>query len=194
MINSTIVIPELEYWFYQFLLTSELNKHQIPYPASFSGTYLGKKNSFIRLLFDENWPIDQLEYNYWYLENTNKYSWPSPIRDRICIYPSARYYELDDTTSEDSENVFLLKDDDIRMLDKLLLYKTNQEVDIDDIDSTGLTTILSNMMYTYLNLELNGEYDNFDLDNIISENKLLDTLYEIFIVERIFNQISDKGT
>lgn len=195
VIDSTIVVPELEYWFYQFLLTARLNKYQVPYPSTFSNSvYLGKMNSFIRLLFDDEWPIDQNDYNYWYLENKDKYSWPAIIRDRLCIYQSARYYELSDSTSEDSENIFLLKDDDFTMLDELVKYRTNQEVDIENIDSTALTTVLSNLIYTYLDLQVNEKHNDFDEKEVISGNRLLETCYEIYVTEKIFQYISDKGT
>lgn len=195
VINSTIVVPELEYWFYKFLLTAKLNKFQIPYPSTFTNSiYLGKMNSFIRLLFDDNWPIDQYDYNYWYLENTDKFSWPNIISDRLCIYPSAKYYEIDDTTSSSSENLFLLKDDDITMLNKLAKFRTNQEIEIENIDSTALTTILSNLVYTYLNLEVNEKYNNFDEWEMLSGESLLETCYEVYVTEKIFQFISDKGS
>ena len=65
LIDSTIVIPELEYWFYNFLLTSQLNLHQIPLPSTYQNDiYLGQKDSFIRLLFDDEWPTDLEDYNH----------------------------------------------------------------------------------------------------------------------------------
>lgn len=194
VIDSTIVIPELEYWFYNFLLTSYLNINQVPYPATFSNDiYLGQKNSFIRLLFDDDWPENLDEYNYLYRYYSDKSSWPSLVRDRLCIYRSAKYYAIDDTQADDSENFFSLEQDDLYMLDKLLEFRT------DTLDSTAsieikyedLTTNLSKLIHIFLDLKLDGDFSNFDLTNIMSEsNSLLETLYEIYLTEHIFRFIS----
>lgn len=194
VIDSTIVIPELEYWFYNFLLSSYLNLNQVPYPATlYNDIYLGQKNSFIRLLFDDEWPEDLNDYNFLYRYYSNKSAWPSLIRDRLCIYRSAKYYAIDDTQADDSENFFSLAQDDLLMLDKLLEFRTG-ELDTTasvQIEYEDLTTSLSKLIHIFLDLKLDGNYSNFDLTNIMSEsNSLLETLYEIYLLEHIFRFIS----
>lgn len=200
IIDSTIVIPELEYWFYNFLLTTYLNVHQISYPATFQNDiYLGQKNSFIRLLFDDNWPTDLSNYNYLYRYVDEKGLWPSVIRDRLCIYRSAKYYEIDDTQSDSSENFFNLKEDDLLMLDKLVDFRTEILDSTASMDSTSsieiyytdLTTNLSKLIHVFLDLKLNGNYSNFDFENIMSGDSLLEACYEIYVLEHIFRYISE---
>lgn len=195
VLDSTIVIPEIEYWFYNFLLSSRLNLHQVPYPSTFQNDiYLGQKNSFIRLLFDDNWPVDLNDYNHLFRYLDDKGIWPAVIRDRLCIYRSAKYYEIDDTLSAEAENFFNLQGDDFMMLDKLLDFRTDQldSTASIEIEYTDLTTTLSKLIHIFLDLKLTGNYSNFNFDSIMSETNLLELCYEIYVLEHIFRFISGE--
>ena len=89
VLSSTILVPELQHWVHQMIIDSELNKYGIPKPVSITSILLPMR-SFIELLFNENYPYNR--YNYLYVENINKWSWPSIIKDRIMIYANSAKY------------------------------------------------------------------------------------------------------
>lgn len=183
------VVMELQYWFMIFLQRTNLNKNQIPYPAQLKDYYFENDNSFIRLLFDDNWPTDYKTYDYMFQQCDLSTGTPKEILNRICIYPNPKIYNI---TYDGTYNFFQLKNDDILMLDKLLEYRTGDSTSINDItiDSTAeYETVLSNLINVYLDLKINNNYETFDDTDIIS-NELLTNLYEIYVIEQLFNYVS----
>lgn len=197
-LSSTNLIPELQYYFGSFLRSSRLNKYQIKIPATFSESIVTPA-SFIQLLFDDNWSSTYTSYKYCYREETSKSAWPSTLRDRACLYSqSAKYYTLDDTNNLDSTstNIFQLQSDDLTMLDKLLEYRLDSTVVIlTDIDSTALTTNLSMLIYRYLDLQINNNYQAYNNTTLISSASIiLEVSYETYLIEKMFLYITNKGT
>jgi len=144
--------------------------------------------------------------------------WPSVVRDRMMIYAnSAQYYNLyvSPCVGEDSTakvNLFNLQSDDIMMLDALLAYRMD-ETGVTLIDSTstsitdttsgtiiqvnynGLSTKLSRLIYHYLNLMINQSYSAYDNTNLISDSScLISSCYEAYVIEKMFQFMSDRGT
>jgi len=198
ILSSTIIVPELQYYFGNFLLSSQLNKYQIKIPATFSQSIV-TPTSFIQLLFDDSWPVIYTSYKYCYAEETDKSSWPSTLRDRGCIYSqSVKYYNLSSSNNIDStsSNIFNLKSDDLMMLDRLLTYRIDSSsANISDIDSTSLTTNLSLMIYRYLDLQINNNYQPYNNTTLIADASiLLEVMYEVYLIEKMFQYISDEGT
>ena len=100
--NATLV-PELQYWFNRFIKSSIVNKNEVPLPVTFNDCFL-PQNSFIEVLFNENFSGD--EYHYLYTEDTNKLGWPEITRNRLMIYPgSAKYMRVGET----GDNIFGLQ-------------------------------------------------------------------------------------
>ena len=191
-VSSANVVIGLQYWFGKFLFESSLNKNQIPYPSKIRDTYFDNDRSFIRLLFDDNWPSDYTYYYYMFNEYSISTTSPPEVSRRISIYPSPKIYIA---YSDGNINFFNLKNDDLFMLDKLLDYRISDGTSVYDIeiDSTAVyETILSNLIHTYLDLMINGNKSNFSNSNIIC-NDLLTCLYEIYLTEKMFNYISDTG-
>lgn len=198
ILSSTIIVPELQYYFGNFLISSNLNKYQIKIPVSFSET-ITTPTSFLQLLFDDSWPVIYTSYKYCYSEETDKSVWPSTLRDRGCIYSqSVKYYNLSSTNNIDStsSNIFSLQQDDLMMLDRLLTYRIDSSsATIADIDSTALTTNLSLMIYRYLDLQINNNYQPYnDTTLIANASILLEVMFEVYLIEKMFNNISDRGT
>lgn len=188
------LVPDLQYWFSYLIKTSNMNKCLAPFPAVVDSS-LFKNNCFIRLLFDENWPIDQETYSYLF-EPTNILNVPADYRTRLMVYPQdGVYYQPIDSSTEGS-NIFYLEDDDLRLLDKLVEYRTDStSVTIIDIDYDSLNTTLSKLIYQYLDLKLNGNYSRIDITTPISNSEnVLENCYELFINEILFNFISNRGT
>lgn len=79
---------------------------------------------------------------------------------------------LSDTSSENSV-----------MMDKLLDYRLGNTITLDDIDYNTLNYRLAKLIYTYLNLMVNGIVTQFDTtDSISSGNSLIDGLFELYVL------------
>ena len=198
-LQMTRVVPELLYYTEQYIKASIANKYKIPFPSTFSSTYLIENNSFIRLLFDETWPSTLISYRYLYRQETDLSSIPETIRRRMMLYPSSsRYYICDsDSTSVCDINVFNLQEDDITMLNFLLQYRTDSTavIDLSSIEYLDLSTHLSQLIYIYLNFKVNNIFTIFDdTIPISSDNEVLENFYESFLVDTIFISLSSNGT
>jgi hypothetical protein len=149
--NATLV-PELQHWFYEFVVNSTVNKYKIPIPVDIAESYLVSNNraSFIEMMFNDNYSYD----HYYYLYKANP-SWsciPIHVLNRLQIYPGVgKYMKLDpdavepipiDTTGiviVDSTscvatdgNIFNLQQNEKSMLNALLSYRQ---------DATSVTLI-----------------------------------------------------
>ncbi len=205
MAGSTLV-KELQYWFNKFIITTNLNRDFIPTPAEIPDYIVNNNdedNSFLRLLFDDSW--NKTNYNYYFLKNIDKQTWPYLIRDRLGIYPmNSQYYEST-TDSTSGINFFILQNDDFLLLDSLLIYRNNP-LNFTITDSTSniligfdlqvnfdlLSTELSKLIYVYLMLKKNSDFSKYEnLPGIISSsNNILNTLYEKYVIENLFSVVS----
>jgi hypothetical protein len=204
IIASTIVVPELEIYSRRFIVSSEVNKYGIPFPPELP-TDCFPLGSFITMLFDECYDLDY--YKYLYKEVTDKLSWPAVVRRRLNVYPiSARYMILDD----DGSNIFTLQADDFTMLDALLTFRQDS-TSVVVIDSTAsvsfgydstsdlwiltagintLSTELSKLIFIYLDLMVNKNISNYNTITPISTDFSLETVYELFVIDKYFEFVS----
>ena len=203
MILSTKLVPELSYWFDNFVTNSVVNKNQVPSPVSIPQTYLPQK-SFIELLFNEDYPYT--EYNYLYSEYSGTV--PYIARNRLFVYPgSAKYLDCGETGT----NTFALKQHDFVLLDALLAYRidsTNVTIvdstSVELIDTTAgvilkarydiLNTELSKLIYLYLDLKIYNSYLYYNNNLVVSSGKLLESCYEVYVLDEIYKIISARGT
>lgn len=199
-ISSVRVIPELLYYAEQFVLNSSANKSKIPFTGSLSSLYLSN-NSFIRLLFDENWDTNLTTYRYLYRLEEDQSSIPENIKRRMMVYPtSSKYYVSDsDSTAICNVNIFNLHNDDLLMLDLLLQYRLDStsvtSIELSEIDYENLSTNLSKLIYNYLNFKINNDYSMFDNTTLLSySGSVLENFYEAFISDLIFKYISNLDT
>ena len=202
---STNLVSELQYWFEKYIRESELNRSEIPSPVSIPDIYL-KPKSFIEMLFQDNYPYNS--YEYYFQDASTKSGWASVVRDRLCIYPSAKIFEICD--SEAAFNLFDLKEHDLILLDALLVYRMDSTA-LTIVDSTSvyliettmgvtlgasleaLNTNLSKLIYLYLNLKVNSNFENYDnLDLISNPTNILEASYEAFLIEQMFKYMSSK--
>jgi hypothetical protein len=201
---STTLVPELQTWFYNFVINSEINKYEVPAPVPIDPIFLSQ-NSFIEMLFNESY--SGTTYKYLYQEETRTQCWPTLTRQRLMIYPrSAKYLVLSDT----GQNVFDLKADDFTLLNALLAYRQDSTgvVIVDStatyfVDSTAVSTLyatysnlkteLSKLIYLYLDLKINDNYANYDNLNLVSTTGLLETLYELVLIDEFFKYMTGQN-
>ena len=169
VLASTKLVPELNYYFATFLRNSILNKYRITYPAVLDCPCLDENKSFIRLLFDDNWPKTYTLYTYLYREVNITY-WPEAVRTRLALYPISGTSFVSDADSTADIDLFHLQDDDTLMLDKLLEYRTADSTSIVTLtmDYVDLSTNLSKMIFLYLDLKINGSYERYNDEVLIS--------------------------
>ncbi len=192
MLGTSIVL-ELQYYMEHIVRKSSLNKLNIPVPATVDPSFIEGNQSFIRLLFDDNWPSSLTHYRYLYREETNKRLWPSFVLTRMMVYgKSSKYYVCDsDDVSICNINLFNLKEDDLNLIDKLLLFRTDSTCDISYINIDDLKTNLSKLIYIYLNFKLTNDYELYNNTDLISNpSDLLLSCYEVYVIETMFSQIS----
>lgn len=205
MLYSTKLIAEFQHEFNKFIAISALNKYKLPVPTDIPDIYFIVKNSFIKLLFSEEWIYNT--YFYLFMENTSRISWPSPIRTRLCIYPySSQFFELtSDGTS--GVNFFMLEPDDLTLLDALLPYRLGETITIQESNSntfdsntntlyssfSSLTTRLSKLIFLYLKLKVMNVYSDYDNTTIISDStSTLEMAYETYVIDEMFKFITEK--
>jgi hypothetical protein len=158
------------------------------------------------MLFDESYDLDY--YKYLYAEVQDQLSWPQIVKRRLNVYPiSSKFMTLNDNTGR---NLFLLQQDDFTMLDALLAYRqdSNSVVLIDStsvsiVDTTAgiivhagldaLSTELSKLIFVYLDLEINKNTSNYSTDTPISTGLPLQTVYELFVMDKYFDYMSGRN-
>jgi len=200
---STKLVPELQYYFEQFIRFSIVNKSQIPAPVTIEETYMPQE-SFIELLFNDDYSYSS--YKYHYTESASRSTIPLEYLDRLMLYPnSGKYMELDDT----GENLFLLQSDDFIMLDTLLSYRIDS-TSLTLIDTTGtisfdstsvilyadfssLSTSLSKLIYLYLDLKIRDNTSNYNITTLVSNGDLLSSCYEAYVLDEFYKIVSARG-
>ena len=205
---STALVPEFQTFFYNFVITSLVNRYEIPAPVPVDEIFLPSA-TVVELLCNENYPYDY--YTYLYKNEDRIQCWPTLTRQRLMIYPSSKYYIPDDA----GENIFSLGIDststDFLMLDSLLQYR-HDSTSVTIIDSTAnilvvdstagiailyanfesLNTPLSKLIYLYLDLHLYGNYMNYDNLNLITTGTLLETCFELKLIDDYFAFMTNR--
>ena len=209
-LDSTIVVPELQLWTNHFVLHSNVNKYEVPYPV-YDLTHCYPAGSFISMLFDDNYPHNY--YEYLYAQKEDRLSWPWVVRQRLLVYPRSGKYEI--INNQTGTNIFLLQQDDFTMLDALLAFRMDSTslTVIDDataavsliydatsditILTAGLATLnteLSKLIFVYLDLCVNNNTSNYDGIIPISTEHALQTIYELYVLDKYYEVVSARPT
>lgn len=201
---STALVPEFQYYFYNFIITSLVNRYEVPAPVPVDETFL-PSGTVVELLCNDNYIPDY--YTYLYKNEDRRQCWPTLTRQRLMVYPSSKYYIPDVT----GENIFSLRGDDFTLLDALLVYRHDSTA-LTIVDSTStqlfvdttagiailyatfefLNTPLSQLIYLYLDLYLYGNYMNYDNLNIITTGTLLETCFELKLIDDYFAFMTNR--
>ncbi len=205
VLASAVLVPELQHYFYEFVVSSAVNKFRVPAPVDIDTVYIPQR-SFIELLFNENYSYNSYEYRY--TENDSWGTIPTIALNRISLYPGAgKYMELD----ADGANSFLLQQHDFEMLDALLEYRQDStavtiidSTNVVSFDSTSmvltvdydyLNTNLSKLIFLYLDLKIRGNISRYNNSTLIAaDDELLETCYETLVLDEFFKLISSRGT
>ena len=201
---STALVPEFQYYFYNFVITSLVNRYEIPAPVPVDSTFL-TSGTVVELLCNENFPYDS--YTYLYKNEDRIQCWPTLTRQRLMIYPSSKYYVPD----ENGDNIFSFVAHDFLMLDALLQYR-HDSTSLTIVDSTAnilvadsttntailytnfqsLNTPLSKLIYLYLDLKIYSNYENYNNLSLITTGTLLETCFELKLIDEYFAFMTDR--
>jgi hypothetical protein len=222
VLTSYTIVPELQHWYNEFLVDrSIVGKYRIPPPTDIPELYM-PTNSFIEMLFNDQYYEDSYEYRY--LQETNVFCIPRVAFDRMQIYPgSSQYVNLD----SGGDNIFGLQSDDFTLLDALLEYRiltsdttaaiacgidSTEVFSLLVIDSTNvsftcdattgicileaslgsLSTNLSQLIYLYLDLRVNGNFEKYNNETLISNCGLVESCYESYLIDQYYKCMSSR--
>jgi hypothetical protein len=201
---STALVPEFQYYFYNFVITSLVNRYEIPAPVPVDETFLSS-GTVVELLCNDDFPYDS--YTYLYKNEDRVQCWPTLTRQRLMIYPSSKYYVPD----ENGDNIFSFQTDDFLMLDALLQYR-HDSTSLTIIDSTAnnlvvdstsntavlytnfqsLNTPLSKLIYLYFELKIYDNYENYNNLTLITTGTLLETCFELKLIDEYFAFMTNR--
>jgi len=89
-----------------------------------------------------------------------------------------------------SYNIFSITVGEKQMLDLLLDFKAGRPVDISNISYNMLASSLSKLIYIYLDLELNNNYERYNTDTPINTaNRLLAWAYEKWFLDHYYRRL-----
>lgn len=207
-------IPELEYYFFDYWYYYG-QFTEIPFNKSVTeddtDLYIDDGGLF-DLLFSSSYSYPKYTYLF-SRESKNLFS--PKIEDRLkvtsyTVQPllldsCANYYVSDSTneyvfspgeTTKLGYNVINIEDDDITMLELLRRYKSSETISLDNIEYNNLTTVLSKLIYQFLDLKINDNYDIIDKINILSEDitnltsrNLIELFYELYLMNECYRDL-----
>jgi hypothetical protein len=201
-LTSYTLVPELQHWFHNFVIESEVNKDLVPPPVDIAEQYM-PENSFIEMLFNDNY--SKTSYDYHYIKETNFGCIPRSASSRLQVYPcSWQYITLDPT----GDNVFGLKAHDFVLLDALLAFRngatdstslilidssaisfvadTTANIYILNANYNALNTRLSKLIYLYLRLETLDDFELYNNDLLVSDGGLIESCFEAYLIDKYF--------
>lgn len=92
-----------------------------------------------------------------------------------------------------TENIFNITSEELDMLERLFLYKTDQAISISDIIFDSLTSPLSKCIYVYLDWEINESLEYFSsIEPFTNGTNVLHSLYEKYVIDHIYRVITKK--
>jgi len=186
---------DLPVTFSKVVIRSNLNKSMIPFGSEYISDEIPFDNSFIDVLFRDDYSFDF--YRYLYRRDIERETWPSTVLTRLMLDPlNSQYFRCDGNDPNlHIYNLYALQSDDLLMIDKLLLYRNNQVTNYENINYNDLSTNLSKMIYIYLDVKIHDNNSKYLPGISMSgQGDVLEACFEIYLVENIFNQILRTGT
>lgn len=207
-LTSYSLVPELQHYFNNFVINSEVNRNLVSPPVDIVESALSV-NSFIALLFNDSYA--EVDYEYRYTQEINVGCIPRSAYNRLQIYPgSSQYLTIDNA----GQNVFNLQSDDFVLLDALLAFRNGatDSTSLIIIDSTStsfvsdttagifilyasynlLSTELSKLIYLYLMLETLGDFSLYNNESYVSSGGLVESCFEAYLIDKYFGVMTAR--
>jgi len=182
---------DLPVTFAKVVINSNLNKSMIPFGSEYIADNIPLDNSFIDVLFRDDYEPDY--YRYLYRRVLDKSTWPPIVLTRLMLDPeNAQYFRCDgDDVNLHNYNLYSLQNDDLLLLNYLLEYRNTKNTNHRDTIYNNLSSNLSRMIYIYLDVKLYDDNSKYPADiSMSAQGDILENCFEVYLVENIFNQIS----
>ena len=180
MSNIFEYYPQIEYEFSAYWsVYAEITVDHLVLPYNTMDYSILGSTSIFALLFDNSYSDTTYQYMFKVVE---KSTLDTAIREKISMsYNTVRPYISCETTDTGALNIFSFTPSDIVMFDLLLLYRMGTTPILTTIIFENLSNI-SKLIYSYLQLMINNNFDYINDTDIISEDdNLLETLYEVYV-------------
>jgi len=183
---STVIAIDFDYSWYKFVTLQQFTIVETTIPYSPVDKRLCHPQSIcLALLYPEefNWNNDIL---FGYIECTDPVVY-NQLSYKLSIYanPIILYPNSNDLSCNDI-NLWNITNDDLVLLDLLKQFYNNNTIALPDYNS--LTTVLSKLIYIFLNYCINGDVN---IDNVteIMPHTLLELAYQVKVCHHIYESI-----
>lgn len=185
-------VPELDFYFRSYWSSrGEITIDNINIPVIDTENQELPSGSFLQLLFSQT--FDSTSYTYLFVE-TEISDLSKTLLERVKVSGSTISVYMS-TDSTDEENIFSLESDDLMLLSLLLDYRLGRSTSISGINYDLLGTILSKLIYVYLDLVLNQNYSRLNSNSVISSSgNILNNLFELYVINESHKIIKTWST
>lgn len=182
-----IYLPELNYYFLKYWNQNKsifVDFVDVPSLIETKDIYINDKSIF-GLIFEDIFLYNT--YNYLF-QDVNISSLSKNLRERIY---SSRDVINCMVSSEEGNNIFNLNQEDLDLLNKLKDYKSGNDVTIEDINYEDLNSEIAILIYQFLDLKLNNNFEYFYYNSPINQSGGFVSLLELYILNEAHRMIRD---
>ena len=183
-------VPQLDNCFHVYWKNyGDITIHEIPISEIEDNLSKFPQNSFFDLLFNNSYIYD---YYVTTFKEVSITFFQKKIRERLhCTGKLFKFYVSD---IEADIDLYSIDTEQTQMLDLLLQYRLENNIDLSVIDYESLQSNLSKLIFIYLDFFVNDNYQNFNNINLISdENNTLETLFEIYVINEVHRIIKNTS-
>lgn len=190
-------VPEMDYHFYTYWYTDgEITTNFIYTPTTVEGRSFLPNNCFLEMLFNKN--FSGYYFTFMFMRVKPEIM-PIPIKERLRSIGIVPCFLSVDSTCEGGnifwelgENIFNLTLEEVDMLSLLLTYRQGGVPDLSGIDINTLVKPLSILIFIYLDLMVNFNYQNLRLINFISTvDNTLENMFELYVMNEAHKLIKN---
>ena len=194
-----IFLPELNYWINLRTFEGPINEFNYDFPVTLSDKWT-TEDSVINLLFNDC--FDSTSYTIVFKEINFRSLGDATLNNRLSSHissdlhifvPENTKYETLYSDYTAASNILEITYEEVSLLDLLLEFRLNKIVDISSIIYANLTSSLSKLIYLYLYLKTNKNYDLFDMVlPVANEDRFLELIYEKYVLDAYFREFSKQ--
>lgn len=173
--------PELDYYFLNYWNDEgELTVDHIFLPEV-SESYSPDPGSILHVMFDNNY--SSINPPRYFMKTVEVSTLPKPTRERITSSRSGTVcYVSAGIDEEGAQNILGFSSTTVNMLILLTEYRLGSTPDLSLVDYGTLDQTLGQMVYNYLDLVINFNFDNINTSTPSSDSSdLLESLFEIYL-------------
>jgi len=170
-------IPELEIAFNNYWRSNaEITLSNVPLSSTINNSIMISDTIF-ELLFNNNYSYSNFNY---LLKEIQILSLEKQIRERLRYSRSLIKVYITDSTNG-TDNIFSISNNDLTILNMLVDYRKNIIPNISLFNYVNSSN-LSKLIYIYLDLMINNNYQKIEDMLVSSSNNILESLFELYVI------------